>query len=107
MATVQAARPVVLVHNGMFPVLTVIPISSFQSLVYLPDSGSKLVINAEVAAEDCGYTACRRGRERPGLWSSSPGCIQHVGSLFSVSRCVEKCGAEAKARLHHSSAIML
>lgn len=30
---------------------------------YLPDSGSKLVINAEVAPEDCGYRTCRRGRE--------------------------------------------
>lgn len=31
--------------------------------IYLPDSGSKLVANAEVAPEDCGYTACRRGTE--------------------------------------------
>lgn len=47
-------------------------------------------------------------KEWPGLWTSTPGCIQHVGNLFSVSRCVEKCWAEAKSpRLHPSTTIMV
>lgn len=80
--SVQAPHPVVLVQEERFPVSMRFSAVLAHCQVCLPDSGSKLVANPEVATEDCGYTACRRGKQRPGLWSSTCGCTQHVGSFL-------------------------